>query len=65
MVPIFMVSMVLKENQKLTKKSFSEDIIKILEDLKWWDKSIEKIQNIIPIITKANPTKDELLYLIK
>ena len=44
---------------------FSEDIIKILEELKWWDKSIEEIQKIIPIITKANPKKEELLYLIK
>ena len=44
---------------------FSDEIIKILEEIKWWDKSIEEIQKIIPMITKANPTKEELLYLIK
>jgi virginiamycin A acetyltransferase len=49
----------------IKKMRFSEDIIKILEELKWWNKSIDEIQKIIPIITKANPTKEELLYLIK
>ena len=39
-------------------------IIRILEELKWWDKSVDEIQKNIPIITKPNPTKDELLELI-
>lgn len=49
----------------IKKMRFSEDIIKILEEIKWWEKSIEEIQKIIPIITKANPTKEELLKLIE
>jgi virginiamycin A acetyltransferase len=44
---------------------FSDEIIKILEELKWWDRSIEEIQKIIPIITKPNPTKEELLKIIE
>ena len=49
----------------IKKMRFDDDIIKILEELKWWDKSVEEIQKIIPIITKANPTKEELEELIK
>jgi len=44
---------------------FDDEIINILEELKWWDKSIIEIQKIIPIITKANPTKEELNKLLK
>ncbi len=40
---------------------FDDEIIKILEELKWWDKSVEEIQKIIPIITKANPSKEKLV----
>ncbi|MCR4898047.1 MAG: CatB-related O-acetyltransferase [Acholeplasmatales bacterium] len=47
------------------KMRFSDEIIKILEELKWWDRSVDEIQKIIPIITRANPTKEELLKLIK
>ena len=43
---------------------FSDDVIKLLEDLKWWDRSVEEIQKIIPIITKASPTKEELIKLL-
>jgi virginiamycin A acetyltransferase len=49
----------------IKKMRFSDEIIKILEELKWWDRSIEEIQKIIPIITKANPTKEELLKIIE
>ena len=37
---------------------------KLLEKIKWWDRSIEEIQKIILIITKANPTKEELEKLL-
>ena len=47
------------------KMRFDDETIKILEELKWWDKKVEEIQKIIPIITNANPTKDELLKLLK
>ena len=47
----------------IKKMRFSDDVIKLLEDLKWWDKSVEEIQKIIPIITKANPTKEDLINI--
>jgi virginiamycin A acetyltransferase len=50
---------------RVKKMRFSVDIIKILEELKWWDKSVDEIQKIIPIITKAKPTKEELEALLK
>ncbi|MBP5342318.1 helix-turn-helix domain-containing protein [bacterium] len=48
----------------IKKMRFDDDIIKILEELKWWDKSVDEIQKIIPIITKANPSKEELIKLL-
>ena len=49
----------------IKKMRFDDEIIKLLEDVKWWNKSIEEIKKIIPIITKANPLKDELEELLK
>ena len=49
----------------IKKMRFDDEIIKLLEDVKWWNKSIEEIKKIIPIITKANPLKDELEKLLK
>ena len=49
----------------IKKMRFDDEIIKLLEDIKWWNKSIEEIKKIIPIITKANPLKDELEELLK
>lgn len=48
------------------KYRFDDEMINLLEQLKWWDKSIEEIKKIIPIISKANPIKEEILnYLNK
>ena len=49
----------------IKKMRYDDEMIKILEELKWWDKSIDEIQKIIPIITKANITKEELLNYLK
>ena len=43
------------------KYRFDDEMINLLEQLKWWDKSIEEIKKIIPIISKANPIKEEIL----
>jgi virginiamycin A acetyltransferase len=40
---------------KVIKARFSEETIKILLDIKWWDWDIEKITRNLEVITSANP----------
>jgi len=40
---------------KIIKPRFSEETIKMLLDIKWWDWNIEKISHNLEIITSANP----------
>ncbi len=49
----------------LKKMRFDGETINLLERLKWWDKSVEEIKKIIPVITKANPDKEEIQELLK
>ena len=48
------------------KKRFDEELINIMEELKWWDKSIEEINNLIPLLTSSDlkKVKEELVKLI-
>ena len=48
------------------RKSFDEELIEIMEKLKWWDKSIEEINNLIPLLTSSDldKVKKELLKLV-
>lgn len=48
------------------RKRFDNELIEILEKVKWWDKSIEEINNLIPLLTSSNleKVKDELSKLI-
>lgn len=48
------------------KKRFDDELIGIMEKLKWWDKSIEEINSLIPILTSSNleKVKDELSKLV-
>lgn len=39
---------------KALRKRFDEELIDIMEKLKWWDKSIEEINNLIPLLTNSN-----------
>ena len=39
---------------KVIRKRFDDELIKIMEKLKWWDKSIEEINNLIPLLTNSN-----------
>lgn len=39
---------------KVLRKRFDEELIDIMEKLKWWDKSIEEINNLIPLLTNSN-----------
>ena len=51
---------------KEIRKRFDPELIEIMEKLKWWDKSIEEINSLIPILTCSdlNKVKDELKKII-
>lgn len=48
------------------RKRFDDELIYIMEKLKWWDKSIEEINNLIPLLTSSDleKVKQELLKLV-
>ncbi len=39
---------------KVVRARFDEEMIDLLEKLKWWDRPIEEIQTLIPILTDSN-----------
>lgn len=47
-------------------KRFDDELIEVMEKLKWWDKSIEEINNLIPILTSSDleKVKEELSKLV-
>ena len=51
---------------KTIRKRFDDELIEIMENLKWWDKSIEEINNLIPILTSSDleKVKEELSKLV-
>lgn len=42
---------------RLIRKRFSDELIDILEELKWWDLSIEEINALIPTLTSGDIEK--------
>ena len=42
---------------KPIRKRFDDELIQIMQKLKWWDKSIEEINSLIPILTCADLDK--------
>lgn len=52
---------------KVIRKRFDDELIDLLEEVKWWDMSIEKIQNIIPILNDSDLTfvKEKLKEILK
>ncbi len=42
---------------KILRKRFDDELIDILLDFKWWDKSIDEIQKLIPILTCSDLKK--------
>ena len=42
---------------KVLRKRFEDELIDLLLKFKWWDKSIEEIERLIPILTSSNLTK--------
>ncbi|MCQ2792767.1 MAG: CatB-related O-acetyltransferase [Bacilli bacterium] len=51
----------------VVKKRFDNEMIKLLEQLKWWDKPINEIDKLIPLLTNSNlkQVKTKLKKLIK
>lgn len=51
---------------KQIRKRFDNELIEIMEKLKWWNKSIEEINNLIPLLTSSDleKVKEELSKLI-
>ena len=51
---------------KPIKKRFDDKLIDIMGKLKWWDKSIEEINSLIPLLTSSNleKVKEELSKLV-
>ena len=51
---------------KPIRKRFDDELIDTLEKLKWWDKSIEEINSLIPLLTNSNLeyVKEELKKLL-
>jgi virginiamycin A acetyltransferase len=47
---------------RVVRKRFDEELIDILLKLRWWDKSIEEIENLMPILSCSNleKVKEEL-----
>ena len=51
---------------KEIRKRFDPELIEIMEKIKWWDKSIEEINSLIPILTCSdlNKVREELKKII-
>ena len=50
----------------IKKYRFEEETIKLLLELKWWDKDIEEIKKLIPLLTSdLSESKEKLKELVK
>lgn len=51
---------------RIIRKRFDNELIEIMEKLKWWDKNVEEINNLIPLLTSSDleKVKTELSKLI-
>ena len=51
---------------KEIRKRFDPELIEIMEKLKWWDKSIEEINSLIPILTctDLDKVREELKKIV-
>ncbi len=51
---------------QILRKRFDDELIELLEQFRWWDKSIEEIQNLIPLLTNSDLryVKEELKKLL-
>ena len=63
---VFPYSIVVGNPARPIRKRFDEELIDIMEKLKWWDKSIEEINGLIPLLTSSDleKVKEELSRLV-
>lgn len=47
-------SVVVGNPARLIRKRFDDELIELLEKFKWWDKSIEEIDSLLPILTSGS-----------
>lgn len=59
-------SIVVGNPAKMIRKRFDDELIEIMEKLEWWDKSIEEINILIPLLTSSDleKVKKELSKLV-
>ncbi len=52
---------------KVIRKRFDNELIELMLELKWWNKSIEEIKSLIPVLTDNNieKVKNEIRLLLK
>lgn len=52
---------------KVIRKRFDNELIELMLELKWWDKSIEEIKKLIPILSDNNieKVKNQVRLLLK
>lgn len=52
---------------RFIRKRFDDELIGLLQRLKWWDKPAEEIQSLIPILTDSNlqKVKDSIRDIVK
>jgi virginiamycin A acetyltransferase len=50
---------------RVIRKRFDDELIDLLECFKWWDKSIEEINGLIPLLTSPdlNKVKEQIKVL--
>lgn len=60
-------SVVIGNPAKEIRKRFDDELIGLLEQFKWWDKSIEEINSLIPLLTSSDldKVKSEIASLLK
>ena len=60
-------SVVIGKPAKEIRKRFDDELIGLLEQFKWWDKSIEEINSLIPLLTSSDldKVKSEIASLLK
>ena len=50
---------------RFIRKRFDDELIGLLQRLEWWDKSVEEIQSLIPLLTDSNlPRVKESIRII-
>lgn len=52
---------------RLIKKRFSDEMIDLLQQLKWWNKSPEEVTELLPLLTSPDleNVKEEIQKIIK